>query len=415
MLHSTSVYSTCRGVPSRFLTGNLSKFIFGALMLLSLAPAQSALAQFTSYQDGPNAVCVNQLAVFDMRTDVCNNVEWEIERVGTGTVLKYQEFGCGIGITYKAYLQDFNFVDLSSNPVGDNGSCSGIMYLINGGISVRFLQPGTYKMKTKPLATWGFSLCSNTEKSVTVVLPNNATPLVVADNLSGERDVRCAFNGNVTYSIPAVPGATSYRWDIAPVSSGQFISGSFGGNSSIVTTVPNATANFGSVNAPANGTLRVTAFGPCWATGSRTFNIFRISPSSSVSSYGGSSCSRCFTAPGGSSYSWSLSAPSALYIDGSSSSQSVCVRSRSAGSWGGYLSVSYNGGCGGERINTGTGVSISACSGRLSAEKRTATEEFSESVSPNPANDVLSITHPAENFRNHPDRYAWQAGAPTDQ
>ena len=262
-----------------------------------------------------------------------------------------------------------------------------------GELFITFKQPGTYKISTKPYCD--VSTCTNTEREITVLAPN--TVFTVANSISGSRFIECTFGGtagnNITYAVPAVSGATSYRWTIN-TTSGSGLNGLFGGSSTLVTTEPNATATYKSVSGYTQGTLRVDAFGPCGATGSRTFDLARTEPSSSVTQSGNVGCSRCFTAPNGTNYSWSLpgNQPN-VYIE-SANGQTACIRSRVSSGVSGYLQVAYNGGCAGARLSTGTSYYISPCSGRLASGKNSP-ETVAETVSPNPANDLVTVTHPS--------------------
>ncbi|MBD0256050.1 MAG: T9SS type A sorting domain-containing protein, partial [Cytophagales bacterium] len=207
--------------------------------------------------------------------------------------------------------------------------------------------------------------------------------------LSGNQYPTCNFNSGIAYSVPGIAGVTQYVWTLATdATSPRQLNMSFGGASSITTTLPSVGATLSTTTGYATGTLTVTARTPCGSTSTRTFVINRSSPPSGIS--GPSSIcagsSAYYYAPDGSSnHYWTASSSTGSFWLNGSSGSSTMLQGVSQGS--GVIQLTYNRACDNLSSTDRMGVYVNSCG------YYTTTDQVTLSVSPNPASDAVEVTY----------------------
>lgn len=162
------------------------------------------------------------------------------------------------------------------------------------------------------------------------------------------------------------------------------------GAASVTTTQPSVTVTVSSTSSvTAQGSLTVQVNASCGTNrNSRTFQLYRTPAPSNITGNTGICVNRTntFTAPGGGSYSWSVTPTSTFSV--SSYGLTADVRALTTG--GGVLSVTYNRPCDNARVTASTGINGFNCGGRLATEPDTAPMQVL-TIYPNPVGDRLRV------------------------
>ncbi|HRH67105.1 MAG TPA: T9SS type A sorting domain-containing protein, partial [Bacteroidia bacterium] len=215
-----------------------------------------------------------------------------------------------------------------------------------------------------------------------------STPLAPGP-ITGKVSSLCRTSGN-TYSISAVPGATSYTWTVP---AGATITSNSG--TSIKVTYGNSFTGSGNITVKANNacgsssstSLAVTSrpAQPGSITGPATVCKSQTSVSYSVPSVAGAS-----------SYTWSITG-GATFV-GSTTGTSVKVKFTTATSTSAVLSVKANNQCGASVTTTRTIAVGLTC---RTMEEETASFSGSFIAYPNPVSTLLTINFTAEKNEKH--------------